>query len=53
MKELEKCPVCGKKQASINNKEYLCQACHSKYSLLNINDKEMMWIKSFRRKEKW
>lgn len=49
----DKCPVCGKKQASINNKEYLCQACHSKYSLLNINDKEMMWIKSFRRKEKW
>lgn len=49
----DKCPVCGKKHVGLDDKEYICLACHSRYSLLEINKKEMLWIKSFRRKGKW
>lgn len=50
---VDKCPVCGKKEASIDNKQYLCQACKAKYALLKVDKKEMIWIKAFRRKERW
>ena len=50
---VDKCPVCGKKEASLDDKEYVCQACHARYALLTVDKKEMIWIKAFRRKERW
>jgi Zn finger protein HypA/HybF involved in hydrogenase expression len=45
-----KCPVCGKKYVALNEHNYTCEDCKSVYSLLTVDDKEMLWIKSFRRK---
>ena len=45
-----KCPVCGKKDVSLDEDNYHCQDCHSVYSIVNVDDKELLWIKSLRRK---
>lgn len=49
----DKCPVCGKKHVALHDKDYICEECKSRYSLFVVNDIEILWIKSFRRKEKW
>lgn len=44
-----KCPVCGSKNIMNDGYSYHCEDCLSTYSLLNINNDNVMWIKSFRR----
>lgn len=43
----EMCPVCGKNKTIFNGKEYLCQNCHSEYTMNKYSDKTLLWIKSY------
>jgi len=45
----KKCPVCGKNEVSYSSSGYVCSDCKASYSLLNIDNKDLLWIKSFRR----
>ncbi len=43
----EMCPVCGKNKTIFNGKEYLCQNCHSEYTMDKYSNKTLLWIKSY------
>ena len=44
-----KCPVCGSSDLTYDGFTYKCSKCGSTYSLLNIDNEEILWVKSFRR----
>ena len=44
------CPVCGKEGVDSNEECFTCLNCGSTYTLEKVLDKEMIWIKSLRRK---
>lgn len=47
-----KCPVCGKHNITYDGYNYICNDCGSIFSLFNSkkeNNKELLWIKSFRK----
>lgn len=43
----EMCPVCGKNKTIFNGQEYLCQNCHSEYTMDKYSNKTLLWIKSY------
>ena len=44
-----KCPVCGSSDLTYDGFTYKCSKCGSTYSLLNIDNEDILWVKSFRR----
>ena len=45
-----RCPVCGSKKVYTDAYTYRCENCDSSYSLINIEEKPHLFIKSLRRK---
>ena len=46
----KRCPVCGSKDIVNEDGNYVCDKCKSEYALIEINNTQNLWIKSFRRK---
>ena len=46
---IENCPICGSKNLLNNKSEYECLGCHGSYSILNIDKKDLVWVKALRR----
>ncbi|MBR2505474.1 MAG: TFIIB-type zinc ribbon-containing protein [Bacilli bacterium] len=46
----KRCPVCGSKDIVNEDGNYVCDKCKSEYALIDINNTQNLWIKSFRRK---
>lgn len=46
---ISKCPICGESEIKLNKLDYECESCKGKFSLVNINNINYMWIKSLRR----
>lgn len=44
-----RCPVCGAEEIRFDGSTYRCENCNSSFSLINVNDDNLVWIKSFRR----
>ena len=45
-----RCPVCGSKKVYTDAYTYRCENCSSNYSLINLEEKSHLFIKSLRRK---
>lgn len=45
----EICPICGKTSLYMRDTDYICNSCHSRYQLINKDNKKLLWIKSLRR----
>lgn len=41
------CPVCGKRSAGEDNFNYHCSSCRSRWSIINLNKKQYLWVKGF------
>ncbi len=44
-----KCPVCGSVDLLYDGYTYKCSKCGSTYSLIKLNNDDILWVKSFRR----
>ena len=45
-----KCPVCGKKTVEYVSEQYLCRDCGALYSIVKVDKKEALYIKTLRRR---
>lgn len=43
------CPVCGQNHINLDKPERICGDCGASYTLENVLDEELIWIKAFRR----
>ena len=46
---VDTCPICGSKNVLVENVNHECLGCHGSYSIININNKDLVWVKALRR----
>ena len=47
---IKRCPICGEETIFNKGEAYECLSCGAKYSIFKVEDEDVIWIKSLRRK---